>query len=721
MDVSSRNFSAHNLAVSLENLKSLDIRASVLGECLRNIAEAEAEDNTEKPAGIITSDPALCLTVLRLCAEQRISPAQSDYSIADMIKRLGLTRLGQLLLNADMAEDLTVRTAEFLRFNYARAVAAELISELSGKANPNCCRLAGLLCGAGRVALARLYPKSLEMITTQAQKTNRSVICVQREKLGTDENLISKRLAEKWQLPPEITEAIWLCEAREDTILAAAENPDTALIVRLATIITDSAQRQPDIGYETMPARTVGLLTNRQSGQVIERVKQILAQQTDSAGMNPQSSTQMYYQAVRDFAVKSIKNTAGYNNIYRRFVDKLAGAITSYSSLTGAQKAFAQIFCEVFSIEKICVFLKTATGSALQAVTFDGRASQSSVLARPEGFNIEKTNLTELTPWLFEQIETDFNLSRTNSVQLRNREKTIGGFIYETAVQQTDVCDIYRRAADFGAEILSVIASVEKFKSIAERLVNLEAASVPEPPQKPQKPITRNEDEKPDDKNIFASVAELAAGAAHELNNPLTVISGRVQMLSERETDRDKQTAFRQIITKIKDVEEIVGELMEFARPAEPQVRNVSPFILTNRCLEKVASRYGDELLDITTENIETLSDVRIDTEQTATAFAEIIFNSLESYENGNGPVKIIGSEHPQSGEVEISISDSGCGMSENTLVRAIEPFYSDKPAGRQRGMGLTIAKRLLENNNCRLEIRSHSEHGTIVTISLPK
>jgi signal transduction histidine kinase len=214
--------------------------------------------------------------------------------------------------------------------------------------------------------------------------------------------------------------------------------------------------------------------------------------------------------------------------------------------------------------------------------------------------------------------------------------------------------------------------------------------------------------------------AELAAGAAHELNNPLAVISGRAQLLLQSETDETKKLALNQIIEKAGAVHEIVGQLMNYAKPAPPQTRTVSPFVVINNCLEKVNTRYHSEPLDIKIENIETLSDIEVDAEQVCEAIAQLIYNALESYESGNGLVQITGSQPPQSSFIEICIKDEGCGMSTETLQKASIPFFSDKAAGRQRGMGLPLAESLLRKNGCTIKIESQLDKGTTATVNLP-
>jgi signal transduction histidine kinase len=82
------------------------------------------------------------------------------------------------------------------------------------------------------------------------------------------------------------------------------------------------------------------------------------------------------------------------------------------------------------------------------------------------------------------------------------------------------------------------------------------------------------------------------------------------------------------------------------------------------------------------------------------------------------GPVKI--TAEPGGGGLRLLISDLGCGMDVETLKKALGPFFSVKPAGRKRGMGLACASRLIQLNRGTLALESRPNHGTTVTITLP-
>ena len=218
----------------------------------------------------------------------------------------------------------------------------------------------------------------------------------------------------------------------------------------------------------------------------------------------------------------------------------------------------------------------------------------------------------------------------------------------------------------------------------------------------------------------MANLAELAAGAAHELNNPLAVIAGRSQLLGNSETDQSKKETLELIFQKAQASAAIAGELMNFARPAQPQPETVSPLVLLNNAFRLTTEKNKISNIPAQLENTDNLKDAYVDIRQTATALSNIISNALESYDQGSGPLKIVGAFIAEANQVRFDIIDTGCGMSSEVLQKASLPFYSAAPAGRRRGMGLAIAYRLIKLNNGCITIASAPQKGTTVTVFLP-
>jgi signal transduction histidine kinase len=126
------------------------------------------------------------------------------------------------------------------------------------------------------------------------------------------------------------------------------------------------------------------------------------------------------------------------------------------------------------------------------------------------------------------------------------------------------------------------------------------------------------------------------------------------------------------------------------------------------------------ESFDVRIEIAENIESVFVDSAQTVSAIANIISNAVESYGDKSGPMEITAGIDESQELVELVITDQGCGMDAETLKKATQPFFSAKPAGRKRGMGLAYAARFIQINKGLLNITSEPGSGTTVTISLP-
>jgi signal transduction histidine kinase len=141
--------------------------------------------------------------------------------------------------------------------------------------------------------------------------------------------------------------------------------------------------------------------------------------------------------------------------------------------------------------------------------------------------------------------------------------------------------------------------------------------------------------------------------------------------------------------------------------------------VLIDSAVDAARSQFNLTDMDVKIENIESLRDVYLDSDQTRQAIANLICNACQSYHNTGNLVKIIGAEQNDA-FVRIQIIDEGCGMDAQTLAKAAQPFFSGQPAGRKRGMGLAHSQRLLNINKASLHIASEPGKGTIVTVLLP-
>lgn len=223
-------------------------------------------------------------------------------------------------------------------------------------------------------------------------------------------------------------------------------------------------------------------------------------------------------------------------------------------------------------------------------------------------------------------------------------------------------------------------------------------------------------------------LGEMTAGAAHELNNPLTVISARAQSLAGRlRDDRDKALA-EAIVDAASRLSEIIARLNRIATPPAPQPE---PTQLRPMCEEiikqakaRVAARRGTgggeagkTVIGVKLVIGDGQEPARLDRELMTDALIELVVNAIESQPRSTIEMRV--DTDPEDDRLFFQIVDDGAGMTEHALNHALDPFFSQKPAGRQTGLGLALAHRLIQVQGGTLELASKPGKGTTVTVSL--
>jgi signal transduction histidine kinase len=709
------NISAQRVRLSVCKLNSLAAHPACIAGCLESINNAD-----ENLRLYVESDPAIALAIINLCRQEKIFFDFSNLKLASLIRHIPKPQLVKTILGIDIHDSGNEEKLNLIRNlnlrSGLRAYAAGLIAEKSSPALASQAFIAGLFADIGLLALAQLFSKSIEMLFEEAKGERNSLAELENQHLGVTDNALSNQLLTNLQFPAGVAEAAWLAPKATDDLIAKLPNGKLIAIVRLAEALSG-----PTITQDISHLAGHLFLTDSDISQIRQKTADHHTRIGKLFDAENKDYRRTYLEAVKNIYLKQLSTETGEDN-FTQFAKKFIDAILPSSTLLDAAETAAEIFAESFLTQKLCVFTAdTANADLILSYVIDGLSARAMLLNSPDGFSIAEAEKDDLSPWLFEQIGIESE--KSYYIPIKTAGRTVAGIILDGPMPD-------RKSLDKITSLLGVIFALagenDHQKQITQ--ITLDGAGVPEavsiarpepitPVESVSLPAAEKEPEEPQDITEFA--AELAAGAAHELNNPLAVISGRAQMLIAGEADETRQQILKQIVEKTKDIEEIVGQLMCYARPPAAKIRTVSPFIVINNCLEKVNARYLSEPVDIHLENIENLSDIEVDAEQLAESLAQLIYNALESYESGNGPVQIIGEEKTKS--VEIIIKDYGCGMSEEILAKAAEPFFSDKPAGRQRGMGLSIATGLLKNNNCTIKIESRPDAGTTIRINLPK
>jgi len=216
----------------------------------------------------------------------------------------------------------------------------------------------------------------------------------------------------------------------------------------------------------------------------------------------------------------------------------------------------------------------------------------------------------------------------------------------------------------------------------------------------------------------LASLGNLVAGIAHEINNPLSGILLYASIVdNDKRLDPLLKPDLERVIAECRRCAEIVKQLLEFSREALPHKEPVS----LNTLLDKVVSllQHQPSFHDISIERSydPDLGPVFVDSNQMQQVFVNLFINASHAMPKG-GRIGITTSRPDDGRFACVEIRDSGCGISEEDLQRIFDPFFTTKAEGT--GLGLSISYGFVENNAGKIEVTSTVGGGTTFTILLP-
>ncbi|MCZ7379966.1 MAG: ATP-binding protein [Candidatus Methanoperedens sp.] len=212
----------------------------------------------------------------------------------------------------------------------------------------------------------------------------------------------------------------------------------------------------------------------------------------------------------------------------------------------------------------------------------------------------------------------------------------------------------------------------------------------------------------------LATIGQLAAGVAHEINNPLGNISLYTQMLLKKTENGNTKEKLTIINDETNRAAQIVKELLDFARQSEPKLTLID----INKKIEKVLGIMTPQLKDIkVTTELEPIPRICADSGQIQQVIINLLKNSIQSITK-EGEIMI--KTAAKNDYVEISISDNGCGIPKEDLNKIFDPFFTTKEMGKGTGLGLSISYGIIKRHNGSIEVKSNIRKGTKLTIKLP-
>jgi two-component system NtrC family sensor kinase len=218
----------------------------------------------------------------------------------------------------------------------------------------------------------------------------------------------------------------------------------------------------------------------------------------------------------------------------------------------------------------------------------------------------------------------------------------------------------------------------------------------------------------------LASIGELAAGTAHELNNPLTSIIGFSQLLMERELPDGIREDLKLIDSEAQRAASVTRNLLTFARKHTPvkepnQLNNVIEDVLKLREHEHKVN-----CIEVKKRLASDLPRIMVDYYQMQQVFLNIIINAEYSMTEAHSKGTLTITTNKQNGHVMASFADDGLGISPENLSRIFDPFFTTKEAGKGTGLGLSICHGIVAEHGGQISAKSQPGEGATISIELP-
>jgi len=218
----------------------------------------------------------------------------------------------------------------------------------------------------------------------------------------------------------------------------------------------------------------------------------------------------------------------------------------------------------------------------------------------------------------------------------------------------------------------------------------------------------------------LAAAGTLAAGIAHEVNNPLASISSLIQMLQAREmVDAETGEMLRLIQTQIARITQVLRDMMDFARTRPPVRRSLDINHALDASLRLAGFDKAFQRLHVQVQASDNLPSVLADADQIQQVFLNILLNARDAMPDG-GNLLVKTFFEMEENAVVIEFCDSGSGINPEILPKIFDPFFTTKPAGTGTGLGLAVCYGIITAHGGHIEIGANDGRGTCVRVSLP-
>ncbi|MGC8594385.1 MAG: two-component system sensor histidine kinase NtrB [Candidatus Kryptoniota bacterium] len=217
-------------------------------------------------------------------------------------------------------------------------------------------------------------------------------------------------------------------------------------------------------------------------------------------------------------------------------------------------------------------------------------------------------------------------------------------------------------------------------------------------------------------------IGQISAGIAHEIGTPLNIILGNAEylMMDRKAGERDYEE-LKVIVSETNRIAKLIQQLLDFARPKKMRPKPVELNVEIDNVLQLLKSQIEKSKIMLDLRLQDSLPLIFGDAAQLQEVFVNLIVNAVHSMEGG-GELTILtrSVSKPEGDFVQVTITDTGCGIPEENLPKIFNPFFTTKEVGKGTGLGLAIAQRIVSDHKGAISVESTVGKGTTFTLIFP-
>ncbi|MBX3179302.1 MAG: HDOD domain-containing protein [Candidatus Hydrogenedentes bacterium] len=669
----------------------------------------------EELAALAAYDEAAAGALRAVAAHETRLPANAPLE-AQLIK-LGLARVAEIVL-----ENVAPRLFDTPRnpglnleahwkhslavARYARTIAGKIQSPYALLAYP-----AGLLHDIGKPALDAAIPGGYSRALDLVRQQGLYALEAERRELGADHTVAGKWLAESWGLPAPLVSAIWLHHHPPGTLDNTPYPVELIEIVSLANFLAHGDE------LETAPQERVAAMDEQRWLRLgLNRIDVIEMLRERSGGTRGEDSP------VAPAPAPELAPAGASDDLSRTRQDR-----DYYAALCAVHEGMQPGLSSSAQLAVLINGLRTAFGIASGLCYLTGPGGEVAEVLRwfqldsePEAVPLKgggaSASLDELIAALKDAPGSGAPGAAVHrhgfmALPILDNHRSVGQLIFQAgqgapALSENFLNSLMRFMRSAGL----ALARCSAVRGASEEAESLAAA------------VWKQELSHRNDRRTerLVSVGKIAAGAAHEINNPLAVISGKAQLLLANAERAEDRRALELIVEHSQRASGILRDLLQFARPNPPQLMPSRINAVLRGAADRVRQRLEDEGIQLIEDYAPDLPLVHVDRVQMDQVFRNILENAEQSMTKQGDKLTLRVRPNQDRTAIIIQIIDTGQGIAADVMDKVFEPFFTTRPGNEGTGMGLAVCHGIVEAHRGTITLHSQEGSGTTCTLTLP-